>query len=113
MPYVRLNVSRPLTAEQIELARNAIASVMPALPGKTRDNTMIHIVGSCALSMGDAGEPCMFLEARLYKPSPEENKADFVKKVSEALCGLFDIAPNRMYINIIELNEWGVGDRFF
>ncbi|MBQ2955025.1 MAG: hypothetical protein IJE08_01040 [Clostridia bacterium] len=113
MPYVRLNVSRPLTAEQIEAAREAIASVMSALPGKTRDNTMIHIAGSCALTMGDSGEPCMFLEARLYKPAPVENKQDFVKKISSALCSLFDIAPNRLYINIIELNEWGVGERFF
>ena len=113
MPYVHLNVSRPLTDEQIEQARQAIASIMPELPGKNRDNTMIHITGSCALSMGDAGLPCMFLEARLYKPSPEENKKEFVKKAADALCKLFDIAPERMYVNIIELSAWGVGERFF
>lgn len=113
MPYVRLNVSRPLTPEQIEAARLAIADIMPALPGKNRSNTMIHIAGSCALSMGDEGKPCMFLEARLYGASPEENKKDFVKKASDALCTLFDIEPARLYINVIELDKWGVGDRFF
>ena len=113
MPYVHLKVSRPLSAEQIEAARLAIADIMPALPGKTRDNTMIHITGSCALSMGDEAKPCMFLEVRLYKPSPEENKKDFVKKAAQALCALFEIDPERMYINMIELPEWGVGERFF
>lgn len=113
MPYVHLNVSRPLTQEQIEAARLAIAEIMPALPGKHRGNTMIHIDGSCALTMGDEGLPCMFLEVRLYKPSPEENKKDFVKKASQALCALFDIAPERLYINMIELPEWGVGEQFF
>ena len=113
MPYVHLKVSRPLTEQQIEAARLAIADIMPALPGKTRDNTMIHITGSCALSMGDSGKPCMFLEVRLYKASPEESKKAFVRKAAEALCALFDIEPERMYINMIELNEWGVGARFF
>ncbi len=113
MPYVHLKVSRPLTEQQIEAARLAIADIMPALPGKNRDNTMIHITGSCALSMGDSGKPCMFLEVRLYKASPEENKKEFVKKAAEALCALFEIEPARMYINMIELNEWGVGERLF
>ena len=113
MPYVHLKVSCPLTEQQIEAARLAIADIMPALPGKNRDNTMIHITGSCALSMGDSGKPCMFLEVRLYKASPEENKKEFVKKAAEALCALFEIEPARMYINMIELNEWGVGERFF
>lgn len=113
MPYVHLNVSRPLTEAQIEAARLAIADIMPVLPGKNRDNTMIHITGSCAISMGDEKKPCMFLEVRLYKPSPEENKKEFVKKAADALCALFEIEPGRMYINMIELPEWGVGERFF
>ena len=91
MPYVHLKVSRPLTAEQIEAARLAIARIMPVLPGKNRDNTMIHITGACALSMGDEGKPCMFLEVRLYKASPAENKKEFVQKASEALCALFEM----------------------
>jgi len=112
MPYVHLNVSRPLSAEQIEAARLAIADIMPVLPGKNRNNTMIHITGSCALSIGDEAKPCMFLEVRLYKPSPEENKKEFVKKASDALCSLFEIDPARLYINVIELDRWGVGERF-
>ena len=111
MPYVHLKVSRPLTEQQIEEARLAIAGIMPSLPGKNRDNTMIHITGSCALSMGDEGKACMFLEVRLFRPSPEESKKEFLKKAAEALCALFEIEPTRMYVNLIELNEWGVGDR--
>lgn len=78
---------------------------MPLVPGKTRENTMIHIKGNCSIFKGDSDE-CMFLEAHLCKPAPLENKTDFVQKASAALCELFDIAE-RLYINIIELNEWG------
>jgi len=113
MPYVHLNVSRPLSAEQIEAARLAIADIMPVLPGKNRNNTMIHITGSCALSIGDEAKPCMFLEVRLYKASPEENKKDFVKKAAAVISSLTGVAEEKIYINMIELNEWGVGSRFF
>lgn len=111
MPYIHLNVSRPLTAEQIEAARQAIAAIMPTLPGKTRDNTMIHIDGACALSMGDEGAPCLFMEIRLHGASPEASKKEFVAKAAVALSELFDIPERRMYINIIELDKWGVGSR--
>ena len=43
----------------------------------------------------------------------EENKKDFVQKAAKALCALFEIEPARIYINMIELNEWGVGENFF
>lgn len=113
MPYVHLNVSRPLTAEQIEKARDTIASMMDTLPGKNRDNTMIHIDGGCALTKGDDGKPCIFLEVRLYKASPDENKKAFVQKAADALCAMFEVEPEKMYVNMIELPEWGVGGRFF
>lgn len=111
MPYVRVNVSKPLTAQQVEAARLAIAEIMPTLPGKTRDNTMIHIAGDCALSMGDEGKPCIFLEARLHGASPEESKRAFLEKAADALCGLLEIEPERMYANVVELDRWGVGGR--
>lgn len=106
MPYIHVNVSKKLTAEKVEELRLAIAERMPLLPGKTRDNTMIHIDNDCRLTMGDAGEPCVFMEARLYQASPEEAKAAFAAQVSEALVQVLDIPNNRIYMNIIELEHW-------
>ena len=113
MPYVHLNVSRKLNEEEIAAIREGFAEIMPALPGKTRDNSMIHIEHACALTMGDPSQPCAFLEVRLYKASPEENKKDFVKKASAVISGLAGVAEEKIYINMIELHEWGVGSRFF
>ena len=109
MPYVHLNVSRSLSPEQIDAAREAIAACMPLLPGKSRENTMIHISSGCALSIGDPETPCLFLEARLYKASPEEAKRAFVARLSKAFEELFGIAQKRMYMNVIELEHWGAG----
>ena len=112
MPYVHLNVTRKLTEEQVQKTRETIASFMPIIPGKNRENTMIHITDGCTMFRGDSDE-CMFLEARLYKAAPLENKTEFVQKVTAALCEEFGIAPERLYINIIELNEWGSNGRYF
>ena len=106
MPYIHVNVSKKLTAEKVEQLRLAIAERMPLLPGKTRNNTMIHIDTGCALTMGDDGEPCVFMEARLYQASPEEAKSAFAAEVSEAFVKLLDIPNTRIYMNIIELDHW-------
>lgn len=112
MPFIHLNVSRPMNAEETEKARDAIAANVSILPGKNRGNTMIRIDSGCTLTMGDAGEACAFMEVRLAGPSPEEAKKEFVAKAAEALTAITGIPGSRMYVNIIELDHWGVGGNF-
>ncbi len=106
MPYLHLSVQNPLTAQEKHALCESIGPLMPLLPGKTRQNTMMHIEDSCFIELGD-DKPCLFLEVRMFKPSPEENKQAFVKAISELLEEKLGVPQNRMYINMIELDAWG------
>lgn len=107
MPYLNLRTSTRLDAGRREAVRAAIADHMPILPEKTRDNTMIQIDDGCHLYMGAGEEPCAFIDLRVYQPSPMEAKRAFIEKLCAALASLIDTPVNRIYVNLIEMENWG------
>ena len=106
MPYVHLNTSRALTDSEIASIRDAIAELMPILPGKSRENTMIHITGGCAISKGDPSIPSIFIEARTFKASPEEARNEFASQIKKKLSEKLEVPEDHIYMNIIALDEW-------
>ena len=106
MPYVHLNTSRPLTDSEIASVRDAIAELMPILPGKTRENTMIHVTGGCAISKGDPSIPAIFIEVHTLKASPEDARNEFASKLKEKVSEKLDVPIDHIYMNIIALDEW-------
>ena len=112
MPYVHVNISKDLTPEKLEELRDAIAGTMHLIPGKTRTNTMIHLSAGEAITMGDDGEPAIFMEARLYKEAPVEAKEAFAKAVTDIFVEKLEIPANRVYMNIIELDHWASGGNY-
>ncbi len=112
MPYVHVNVSKEMNAAELEALRDAIAGKMSLIPGKTRTNTMIHISAGEAVTMGDDGEPAIFMEARLYKEAPVEAKQAFAKAITDIFVDQLGVPANRVYMNIIELDHWASGGNY-
>ena len=109
MPYVHLTASRSLNEAEIAALRDAVAELMPILPGKTRENTMIHITGGCALSKGDPETPALFIEVRTYKASPDEAKRAFAARLTAMASEKLGVPGENIYMNIIALDEWFTG----
>ena len=107
MPYVHVSLSVPLTREECGELREDIAQLMPLLPNKNRDNTMIRIDSDCFIEMGEPGEPCVGVEIQLFHASPKEAKNSFVAAVTELMGKKFGVHPRRIYMRFIELQEWG------
>ena len=109
MPFLHVQVSVALDSQAKEAIRDEIAGIMSILPNKTRDNTMIRIEGGASLFMGEEDMPCAFADLRLFRASPDEAKAQFIRAVTDILNTRLKIPPGRTYVNIIELQEWGAG----
>lgn len=109
MPYIHLNASRPLNEAETAALRDAVAELMPILPGKTRENTMIHITGGCAISKGDPDVPALFVEVRTFKASPEEARKEFAARLTAMLSEKLGVPGENIYMNIIALDEWYSG----
>ena len=109
MPYLHLSASPALTENDIAVLRDGIAQLMPILPGKTRENTMIHITGGCAISKGDPSVPAAFIEIRTFKASPDEAKREFAAKVTALVSEKLGVPGENIYMNIIAMDEWFSG----
>ena len=109
MPYLHLSASPALSQADIAALRDEIATLMPILPGKTRENTMIHITGGCAISKGDPTVPAAFIEIHTYKASPDEAKKEFAAKVTALVSEKLGVPGENIYMNIIALDEWFTG----
>ena len=111
MPYIHLNASRSLSEAETAAIREAVAELMPILPGKTRENTMIHITSGCAITKGDPALPAVFVELHTYKPSPEEARKAFAARLIAMLSEKLDVPGENIYLNIIALDEWFAGGK--
>ncbi len=112
MPFIRLQLGKKLTEEQVTAAYGVLAEHISLIPTKTIDNAMMQIDAGQDLFMhGEKGEYA-FLEVRLLGPSPAESKEAFVAAVSKGLQEKLGIDPKKTYVNILELDAWGSGGHF-
>jgi len=111
MPYVHLSVNKPLAPEAKHELCEEIGKLMPLIPGKTRENTMFHIEDGCFIELADA-EPALFMEVRMFRSAPYINKKNYVAKVSDYMEKRLGVDKGRMYINLIEFEDWGVGGEY-
>ena len=107
MPYVHVSLNVPLTREECGELREEMARLMPLLPNKNRDNTMLRIEPDCFMQMGEPENRCASVEVQLFKASPTEAKKEFVTATTELISKKFDVPPRRIYIRFFEKDEWG------
>ena len=107
MPYLHLSVTNALSAEEKHALCEAFGPLRRLLTTLSPDVTLVLLEDGGSMELGRGGEPCLFLEVRLYKKAPEENKDAFVKAISELLEAKLGVKQARMYINLLELDAWG------
>ncbi len=111
MPFINVHISKSLDASQKAELYNMIASRMPILPTKTRDNTMIEISAGRDMYMGGEPRELIFVDMRVFKPSPEAAKREFIAALAAEFERLLGIPAGNQYYNIIELDTWGAQGR--
>ncbi|MCL2664445.1 MAG: phenylpyruvate tautomerase MIF-related protein [Defluviitaleaceae bacterium] len=107
MPYIDIKVSAVVGAEKKDGLQKKIGEAISLLPGKTIDNTMLCITDDCSLFMRGKPLEGAFVEIRLYKASPADNKKAFAEKLFKLLEESLGIAPGNIYLNYLEMPDWG------
>lgn len=107
MPYMHLHTSVKLSDAQIVDLRKAVYDLIPLIPNKSYDVTMIHISDNQILTLKDVDVPAAFVDLRLLGPAPFADKEKFVKAFTTRLNELTGIDEHHLYYNITEATEWG------
>ena len=108
MPYINVKVAKKLNDEKREELHLEIAQNITILPGKVMSGTTIVVEDDCFMVRDGKPMDGIFIEVRLYKPSPDDAKKNFADNLFSIMENVLDIPPANTQINYMELPTWGV-----
>ena len=108
MPYIQISTSNSLLPEQKDEIKNRMGELISLIPGKSEAVTMVGITDNFNLYFGgqtlDNGA---FIEVRLFGNAEIKNKESLTTAIFEAMKDLLGTAPENIYLNILEMQNWG------
>ena len=114
MPYVSITTAKKIDCPVKEKLNQEICKIMPTLPGKDKDNTLLAINDCASMYKSGAPNDGVFVEVRLYKKSPEENKKEFAGKIHAILKDALNLADDScVYMNYLEFENWAANGNYF
>ena len=114
MPYVNITTAKKLEKGKKDELYSRIGELMPILPGKNLDNTLIAIADGVSVYKSGKPNHGVFVSVQCYKKSPEENKKEFSQKFHEVLKDILELdGESCVYMNFIEFENWAANGNYF
>ncbi len=109
MPYVHLNISKPLAAPVKKELAAALGTLISILPTKSERGLMIRIDDDCGMYFRGAEADCAYVDIRLYMTSAFDKKGEFARAFLEAIHRIAGIETDSIYMSFLEYGNWVVG----
>jgi len=113
MPHINIMISKPLDNDTRNDLQNKIADSMELIPGKNAGNTLICISDNYSMYRDKKPLEAIYIDIRLYKESPDENKKEFAERMFVIVESVLGIPPANVQINFVELPCWASNGGFF
>ncbi|MDR2535662.1 MAG: hypothetical protein LBD29_06475 [Treponema sp.] len=107
MPYIAINTAQELSLEQKEKIKTELGRLITLIPTKTEAGLMVDFSGNRGLYRGGQEVPGAFIEVRLYTKAETEPKKQLTKAIFDLLAGELGFKKEQIYLNILELENWG------
>ena len=95
------------------MLQKEIAGSMEIIPGKNAANTVICISDNYTMYRDTQSFEAVFVDIRLYKESPTENKKEFAERLFVIFEKVLNILPSHVQMNFVELPCWASNGNFF
>ncbi|MCL2816595.1 MAG: phenylpyruvate tautomerase MIF-related protein [Oscillospiraceae bacterium] len=113
MPYVSITTAKKLDDTTKNSLYSKIGEIMPVLPGKNIDNTLLAINDGVSMFMSGKPNDGVFVSVQVYKKSPEDSKKEFSEKIYAALTDILKIDGGCVYMNFTEFENWAANGNYF
>jgi len=107
MPYIAVNTSEKLSDAQKEKIKTEFGRLITIIPTKTEATTLVDFSDSRTMYMAGENISGAFIELRLWHTYDFECKKQFTEAVFEMLSRELGLKKENMYLNIVELDDWG------
>ena len=107
MPYIRTQVSTPLSSEQEQSLTQKLGQAIPHL-GKTESWLMLGFEENCHLYFqGNQSAPTAFIEIKLFGKASNAMYDQMTQAVTNIISQELSIPANRIYVQYEECAHWG------
>ena len=114
MPYVSITTAKKIDDGTKSKLNAKIGELMPILPGKNTDNTLLCINDGVSMFMRGKPNDGVFVSVQVYKKSPEDSKKEFSQKIHEALKEILKLdSEGCVYMNFTEFENWAANGNYF
>lgn len=108
MPFISTKTNQPIPKATAKALKEAYASAIELLPGKTEKWLMLAFEGDATMAFhGDMESPMAFLTVSLVGSAPKEAYDAMTKRLCEIMETTLDIAPDMVYVKYEEVDTWG------
>lgn len=108
MPYIAVNLTGTLTHEQKIAIKSGLGEKISLIPGKIEKSLMVDISDNHTMFMGGEERSLAFVDVRCYGETEQQYKKAFAEAVFETLQSATDLTESDIYLNHIDLNNWGL-----
>jgi phenylpyruvate tautomerase PptA (4-oxalocrotonate tautomerase family) len=114
MPYVSVTTAKKLDAKTKTKLYSKLGGLIPVLPGKNLDNTLLAINDGVDMFKGGKPNDGVFVSVQCYKQSPEESKKELSEKFYAALKDVLELEEGAcVYMNFSEFETWAANGNYF
>lgn len=108
MPFISTKTNKSIPADTAKKLKEAYASAIELLPGKTEKWLMLSFEGDTAMAFhGDMESPMAFLTVSLVGKAPTEAYDALTARLCEIMGDLLEIPSDMVYVKYEEVDHWG------
>ena len=108
MPFIATKTNKSITDATAKALKEAYASAIELLPGKTEKWLMPSFEGDVKMAFhGDDASPMAFLTVSLVGKAPDAAYDALTARLCAVMGEILDVAPDMVYIKYEEVDHWG------
>ena len=108
MPFISTKTNKTISKETAKTLKEAYASAIELLPGKTEKWLMLSFEGDTTMAFhGDMDMAMAYLTVSLVGKAPSEAYDALTKRLCEIMGDVLGIAADAVYVKYEEIDHWG------
>ena len=108
MPFISTKTNKPISDAAAKTLKEAYASAIELLPGKTEKWLMLSFEGDTKMAFhGDMDTPMAFLTVSLVGKAPTEAYDALTARLCTVMGEVLGIAADMVYVKYEEVDHWG------
>ena len=112
MPYIDIHTGVTLSKEAREEITREMGRLIAIIPGKNVGNLMLAYHDEVPMALNGAEGNFLFMDLRLFRTAAADQKKAVVEGCFPVFEKVLGIPPANVYINVIELPNWGSKGRW-